>query len=142
MRENITFYSYSIKDTENIAKVISKKIISNSCLYISGEMGTGKTNLSKFIASNFNINDLGSATYSKVFLSKGSLNVIHCDFYHINPNPTFIETEIIPNLINPWLFILEWPKDIYEIDCNQLIHIKIKHINKFSRKISFSCFMQ
>lgn len=142
MKEAKTFHSYSIKDTENIAKLISKKLISNSCLYISGEMGTGKTCLSKFIASNFDIKDLCSSTYSKVSLSKGLFNVVHCDFYHINPTPTFIETEIIPNLISPWLFIVEWPKAIYEIDYNQLIHIKIENTGKFSRKISLSCFMK
>ena len=105
-------------------------------------MGTGKTCLSKFIASNFDIKDLSSSTYSKVSLSKGLFNVVHCDFYHINPTPTFIETEIIPNLISPWLFIVEWPKAIYEIDYNQLIHIKIENTGKFSRKISLSCFMK
>ena len=141
MKEIKTFHSYSIKDTETIAKLISKKLISNSCLYISGEMGTGKTCLSKFIASNFDIKDLSSSTYSKVSLSKGLLNVVHCDFYHINPTTTFIETEIIPNLIDPWLLIVEWPKAIYEIDYNQLIHIKMENTGKFSRKISLSSFM-
>jgi tRNA threonylcarbamoyladenosine biosynthesis protein TsaE len=142
MQEIRTFYSHSIKETESIANLISSKLTSNVCIYITGDMGSGKTCLSKFIAKNLNINDLNSATYSKVSISKGLLNLVHCDFHHINPTSTFIETEILPNLVTPWILIVEWPQVVYDIDCRQLIHIKLEYIGKFSRKISFSCFKQ
>ena len=71
MKKNKIFYSYSIPDTERIAKFISEKLISKSCVYISGDVGSGKTYLSKFIANNFEVNDLNSATYSKVSTFKG-----------------------------------------------------------------------
>jgi len=142
MKEDMIFHSYSVNDTENIAEFISEKIINNSCIYISGEVGTGKTHLSKFIANYFDINDLNSASYTKVSSFKGTLNIIHCDFYNIKPNQNFIETEITPNLIAPWILIVEWPHMFYEIECNQLIHIKLEATGDYSRKISLTCFKQ
>ena len=142
MKKNKIFYSYSIPDTERIAKFISEKLISKSCVYISGDVGSGKTYLSKFIANNFEVNDLNSATYSKVSTFKGSLNIIHCDFYNIKPDQTFIESEILPNLIYPWLFIVEWPHVVYEIEFNQLVSIKLEVIGKYARMISFTTFTQ
>ena len=140
MNKNMTYYSYSVNDTRNIAEFISEMIMNNSCIYISGEVGAGKTCLSKFIANYFDINDLNSASYTKVTSFSGTLNIIHCDFYNSKPNQIFIETEVMPNLVAPWILIVEWPHMFYEIECNQLIHIKLETTGNYSRKISFTCF--
>ena len=60
----------------------------------------------------------------------------------LNQIKILLKLKYTPNLIAPWILIVEWPHMFYEIECNQLIHIKLEATGNYSRKISLTCFKQ
>jgi len=123
------YISRSISETAKISKDISEIIAENSLLLINGEMGAGKTTICSQIGSNFGINDLTSSSFQRVTFHRGVLNIVHCDFYRGVFNQDFYIQEIEPQLISPWLLLIEWPSalgDIEDLYYGPIYEIKIE----------------
>ncbi|MCD5385092.1 tRNA (adenosine(37)-N6)-threonylcarbamoyltransferase complex ATPase subunit type 1 TsaE [Candidatus Gracilibacteria bacterium] len=108
-----TKYFLNNKDSLNI------KINKPSLIFIKGDLGAGKTTLSKYIINNLlgNNYDITSPTYT--YYNKYD-NIYHFDLYRLNNYDEFFAIggeDILDN--NEGVIIIEWPElieDYYKAD--------------------------
>ena len=131
------FITRSEKETIKYCSSIVKLIRLPSVININGDLGTGKTFISKTIARQFDHPNITSSSFQKASYYHGKVRLIHCDFYKNGMTDNFFYSEIDPLLEGRWLLLLEWCTHIpFELNAQKII-INIKHIyTEQSRLIS------
>ena len=131
------FITRSEKETIKYCSSIVKLIRLPSVININGDLGTGKTFISKTIARQFDHPNITSSSFQKASYYHGKVRLIHCDFYKNGMTDNFFYSEIEPLLEGRWLLLLEWCTHIpFELNAQKII-INIKHIyTEQSRLIS------
>lgn len=145
--------NFNIKEipeiTEKILEYIFKTKQSGATVVaFSGDLGAGKTTLTKEIAKNFMIKErITSPTFvlmknydisvdSKYYLRFKKL--IHIDAYRLEKEEELINlgwNEIIKDKNN--IIILEWPEKVKKCLNNDTFLIKLKHIDEETRLLEF-----
>ena len=130
-----TIISNCCKDTDNLVINFSKLISPNSIIYLNGDVGSGKTYFAKILAKQFGVYDISSSSYAKVSIHKKQVNLIHCDLYR-DKDSTMFFYELDHHLIEPWILILEWPKQYLPFkNCKHFI-VNISVLDKNLRSIN------
>ena len=101
---------FKLKDFDSAAKLVFDHIINfkKVIIFITGNMGVGKTTFTNSFVRNFGSNYSNSASYSIISKLPGSHNIIHCDFYRYNPTEEFISAELDPLLGKNYILLIEW----------------------------------
>ena len=137
MKEHSKFFLNSLRDTEIVAKKISKIINNGVCICLSGKLGIGKTTLVKFILKHYsdkNIN-VNSPTFSLVNIYEtNNLRVWHYDLYRLKNKSEIYNLDIELALRD--CTIIEWPEIIEDILPNDRINIYFVEINNTKIEIS------
>ncbi len=138
---------------EQIIKEIIKKALigkkdSATVIALSGNLGTGKTTITKEIAKQLGIKEnVVSPTFVIMKIYKLTSNskhysnfkkLIHIDAYRIEDAKEFINfnwEEIISDKEN--LVVLEWPEKMKNIIPKNAINIYLSHIDEETRQIEF-----
>ena len=80
-----TFISNSLKDTEKIAKELSKIIQRGDCVLLNGEIGAGKTTFTQFLLKNYGIKSaVSSPTFTLLNVYDADFPIYHFDMYRIS----------------------------------------------------------
>lgn len=140
---------FNINDINKIAKEIIKeaKIGSKNratILAFYGDLGAGKTTITKEIAYNLGIeNTVISPTFviMKIYKTKDKIfkNLIHIDAYRLNNSQELLHLgweEITKNKEN--LIIVEWPEKVPECLTGFVFEIFLEHKDENTRSIKFS----
>jgi tRNA threonylcarbamoyladenosine biosynthesis protein TsaE len=104
--------SNNLKDTEAIGKKIAISLRWPACIYLYGELGSGKTTLCKAIIQGLGVEDtVTSPTYNLIQEYSCTAGIIyHMDLYRLK-DPQELE---FLGLIDLWshqsLFLIEWPE--------------------------------
>jgi tRNA threonylcarbamoyladenosine biosynthesis protein TsaE len=115
-----------------LAKVIKPRTI----ILLNGDIGAGKTYVCSKISNHFGGSNLSSASFQRVTLHSGDLNVVHCDFYRRTCDYDFFCNEIEPLLADPWILLMEWTSFECVIpEIGQVIEILINHRGGTKREI-------
>ena len=131
-----TFIAHSLEETDLFVSRLVKKISPNLTILLNGEIGAGKTYLCSRIASYFGVVNLTSASFGRVSMHSGDVNIVHCDFYRSKLNYEFFLQEVEPLLKPPWLLLVEWSKNEEQIiDTGKIMEIEIIHKGSNSREI-------
>jgi len=139
--------SKNIKHTEKIAKEFSKLILQKKnsatviCLY--GDLGTGKTTFSQFLAKNLGVKrKVNSPTFviMKKYelpsqnVSKNFKNLFHIDAYRLKNHKELLVLgweEIISKPEN--LILIEWPENVLKAIPKKHNKIHISHTKQGHR---------
>jgi len=79
---------------------------------------------------------LSSASFQRVNLHVGDINVVHCDFYSRTCDYDFFCNEIEPLLVDPWILLMEWTRfESVVPEIGQVIEILINHKGGSKREI-------
>jgi tRNA threonylcarbamoyladenosine biosynthesis protein TsaE len=144
--------SKSIKDTEKIARVFVKDLMSNNFIKnpkativgLYGNLGVGKTAFTKIVAREFGIKrKVNSPTFvimkkypiSKNFPYKKFKYFIHMDAYRLKNEKELVHlgwNEIISK--KEHLVFIEWPEQIKKAIPKKHHQIHIKHVKEEERK--------
>lgn len=103
----------TLEDLSRLALELKSSFILPSILLLNGELGAGKTALTKKIASHYGFaeNCVKSPSYSLINIYKNDqVQINHLDFYRLNSHDQFLYNELeelalIPNALT----IIEWP---------------------------------
>lgn len=132
----LNYVSNSLKDTEELAIKISKKIKKGDILAFFGEVGSGKTTFIKNLIKNLGCKEeVTSPTFSIINeYHLNSMIIAHFDMYRIENYNDLYNIGFFEYLNNEnYLLIVEWAENIInEID--NYIKIKIEKINENTRK--------
>lgn len=100
---------YSRNELELIAigEQIGKKLIAGDVLVLTGDLGAGKTTLTKGIAKSLGISQMiKSPTYTIVREYEGRLPLYHLDVYRIGDDPDSIDLDDF--LYGAGVTVIEW----------------------------------
>ncbi len=105
-------------------------------LLIHGELGAGKTLLTKWFAKGLWLNEhhVQSPTYA--YLNIYGNKLLHIDMYRINHYEELIEKGIIDQINEYEHIVIERPKFIDKLPVKNWIIIKIEKISETERSIS------
>lgn len=113
MTEILRFKSSCVEDTRLVGEKIAEHIDFPSCIYLDGDMGQGKTTLSKSIINGLGYRgDVTSPTYNLIQEYPVSSGVVfHMDLYRLG-DPSELEFLALEDLWSPSsLFLIEWPQN-------------------------------
>jgi tRNA threonylcarbamoyladenosine biosynthesis protein TsaE len=108
----LTFDSHNLLDTGKAGADIASHLTFPACVYLIGEMGAGKTTLTKSIIQAFGYEgEVTSPTYNLIQEYKVEQGTIyHMDLYRLE-DPSEIEFLAIEDLWSEHsLFLIEWPE--------------------------------
>jgi tRNA threonylcarbamoyladenosine biosynthesis protein TsaE len=141
--------NFNIKEISEITEKILEKILNTkqknaTVVAFSGDLGAGKTTLTKEIAKSFGIKEnVTSPTF--VVMKTYDINncsnfkkLIHIDAYRLEKEEELINlgwNEIIKDKDN--IIILEWPERVEKCLSKDTFLIKLKHIDEENREINF-----
>ena len=108
----------SLEQTISLAKNLSKDIKAGSVIAMKGDLGTGKTFLTKHIISDLLEKDVAvtSPTFQLLQIYKGQgYDIYHYDLYRLKNRNEIFELGIEDAMNGRNLCIIEWPEMIFEL---------------------------
>lgn len=137
----------SIEETKAIGYNLGKALNSGDIICLTGDLGTGKTHITKGIAEGLEINDpITSPTFTIVNeYHSGRLTLFHFDVYRVNDPDEIYAIGFDDYIFSDGVSIIEWANYIEEILPKDYIHIFIeKDLSKGEnyRKITINTYGQ
>lgn len=103
------YYSRNELELIAIGEQIGKKLIAGDVLVLTGDLGAGKTTLTKGIAKSLGLSQMiKSPTYTIVREYEGRLPLYHLDVYRIGDDPDSIDLDDF--LYGAGVTVIEWGK--------------------------------
>ena len=137
---------YNLSQLETLSKKILSKIHKTDCIYLFGELGTGKTTFTRSLIHQLQKKnkvpktEVLSPTYNLLHEYEiKSLKVMHYDFYRLKKSEEIDQLGIFENSKNV-ITIVEWPEKIGKKISNRLEISFYYETNAENRKIKLKGF--
>ncbi|MFR5265827.1 tRNA (adenosine(37)-N6)-threonylcarbamoyltransferase complex ATPase subunit type 1 TsaE [Clostridium sp.] len=139
------FIVSTIEETLNIGKQVGSLVKPGDIICLTGDLGTGKTHMSKGIAEGLGITEhITSPTFNIVNeYHSGRLNLYHFDVYRVNDPDEIYAIGFDEYIFGNGVSLIEWANYIEEIIPNEYLYINIKKIPEKGenfRKITIEAF--
>lgn len=123
------FIVNNIEETTNIGFKLGELLNSSDIICLTGDLGTGKTHITKGIAKGLNINDIiTSPTFNIVNeYDSGRLKLNHFDVYRVSDPDEICAIGFDDYIFSDAVSVIEWANYIEEILPKEYLHI---HISK------------
>lgn len=132
---------YNIEEIDRVAKEVADYLKGQSCriVLMQGEMGAGKTTLTKAVCAVMGADEdeVNSPTFSIVNEYASDEGVIyHFDFYRIKTQNEAIDFGLFDYIDSGRWCFMEWSEKVLELLPDETITIKVTVISETIRKIS------
>lgn len=133
----------SIEETTKLGKELGKILNPGDIICLTGDLGTGKTHITKGISEGLGITDnITSPTFTIVNeYNSGRLKLYHFDVYRVSDPDEIYAIGFDDYIFGDGVSIIEWANYIEEILPKEYLHIYItKDLSKGEnyRKITFT----
>lgn len=132
----------SIEDTFKIGEKIGELCKPSDIICLNGDLGTGKTHLTKGIAKGLEIDDnITSPTFNIVNEYDGRLKLYHFDVYRVNDPDEIAAIGFDEYIFGEGVSVIEWSNLIEELIPNEHVEINIEKIpgdDIHKRKVSIN----
>lgn len=126
----------SIEETYELGIKIGRVLNSGDIISLNGDLGAGKTQLTKGIAKGLEVEDyITSPTFTIVNEYRGRLPLYHFDVYRINDIDELYEIGFDEYIFGNGVSVIEWGDMISEILPKDIIKINIKKVDENIREI-------
>ena len=121
------FQVNSIEETTNIGFQLGKLLDSGDIICLTGDLGTGKTHITKGIATGLGVTDtITSPTFNIVNeYESGRFKLNHFDVYRVSDPDEIYAIGFDDYIFSDAVSIIEWANYIEEILPKEYIHINI-----------------
>lgn len=134
------FITNSVEKTINIGTQIGSLANKGDIICLIGDLGTGKTHITKGIAKGLNINEhITSPTFNIVNEYDGKLKLYHFDVYRVNDPDEIAAIGFDEYIFGDGLSVIEWANYIEELIPEEHLRILIEKLpqnEETLRKIS------
>ena len=130
----------NIAETEKFAFELGKELVKDDIILFNGDLGTGKTVISKALCKYFGVSDtVISPTFNILKIYNTNHNsikqILHFDLYRIKDENELINLGFYDYLAyEDSLILIEWPEFAYKLIDRPYYHIKIFRDNNDSNK--------
>ena len=137
---------YNLSQINTISKKILLKLSKTDCIFLFGELGSGKTTFTRSLINQLQIKnevnetEVPSPTFNLLYeYEMKSLKVMHYDLYRLNTNKEIEQLCIFEDSTNI-ISIIEWPEKMKKKIENRLEITFYYEPDVESRKIKFCGF--
>lgn len=122
------FIVNTVEDTMSIGKQIGKLASKGDIICLTGDLGTGKTHMSKGIAEGLEITEhITSPTFNIVNeYHSGRLTLYHFDVYRVSDPDEIYAIGFDEYIFGEGVSLIEWANYIEELIPNEYLYINIK----------------
>ena len=122
------FEVYSVDETTQLGIKLGSLLKAGDIICLTGDLGTGKTHITKGIAKGLGITDnITSPTFTIVNEYEGTnLKLNHFDVYRVSDPDEIYAIGFDDYIFSDAVSIIEWANYIEEILPEDLLHIKIE----------------
>lgn len=118
----------SISETEQLGEIIGKVLEKGDIVCLTGDLGAGKTTMTKSIAKAIGVDDyVTSPSYTIINVYEGNLPFYHFDVYRINDVEELYEIGYEEYFFGDGVCVIEWAGMIEEIIPDDRIWVEITH---------------
>jgi tRNA threonylcarbamoyladenosine biosynthesis protein TsaE len=139
----IEFISHSAEETVELGRQLARRLIPPVLVLLSGDLGSGKTTLSKGIIGGLGAareEDVTSPTFTLVHLFHNSCKVYHVDLYRVEQSADLESLGLEDAVSEPAVVLIEWP-DRFSLRTDwPKVRVQLEHLEGDSRRISISHF--
>lgn len=123
----------NLEEMYNLGNEIAKLVKPNMVITLTGNLGVGKTTLTKAIAKGLGVTEIvNSPTFTILKIYSGRLTLNHLDVYRIKGDDDF---ELEEYFYNGGVSVIEWGKNISELLPEKTLDIKIINLGGSSRQV-------
>lgn len=131
------FITKSAEETSRLGKIIGEKLKQGDIISLNGDLGAGKTHMTKGLAEGLGVFDyITSPTFTIVNEYEGRLPLYHFDVYRIDDIQEMYEIGFDEYLFGKGVSIIEWGDIVKELLPENTIHIDIKIVDDTTREIN------
>lgn len=129
--------TFTPEETYNLGVKIGTQLKSGDIVVLNGDLGAGKTHLTKGIAEGLEVSDyITSPTFTIVNEYSGRLPLYHFDVYRIEDINEMYEIGFEEYIYGRGVSIIEWGDMIRELLPEGVIDIRISKLQEDERKIT------
>lgn len=135
----------NVSNTLNLGKKLGALSKSGDIICLTGDLGTGKTHISKGFAEGLDITEhITSPTFNIVNeYHSGRLTLYHFDVYRVNDPDEIYAIGFDEYIFGEGVSLIEWANYIEELIPEEYLHINIKKIPELGenfRKITLKAY--
>ena len=139
MKSLLEFKTNNAKETEELGLRIGQALRGGEILAMTGDLGAGKTTMTKSLASGLDIDEhITSPTFTIVNEYEGRLKLFHFDVYRIADVEEMYDLGFEEYIYSGGVCIIEWSNLIEEILPDDTINIQILYIDDNKRQINIT----
>lgn len=139
--DSYLFESNGPAATSALGRRIGKQIEAGSILALTGELGCGKTLLTRGICAGLDVplRLVNSPTFMLVNEYPGRLPIFHMDLYRLETDMDAVELGISDYLIRAerGVMIIEWAEKILSVLPDDILQIRFEIVSARQRRIRF-----
>ncbi|MEG2044450.1 MAG: tRNA (adenosine(37)-N6)-threonylcarbamoyltransferase complex ATPase subunit type 1 TsaE [Clostridia bacterium] len=125
---NKKYFSSSVEQTEEIGYNIGKALEKGDIIAFSGNLGAGKTALTRGIAKGIGYDgEVTSPTYTILQIYDGLISLCHFDMYRVESKEDLISTGFFDYLDDEMCMAIEWSENIAFALPKNVIKINISY---------------
>jgi len=127
-----------IEATNVLGNCLSMVLEPGDLFLLSGELGAGKTSLTKAIASGLGIEEKEVTSPSFTIIHEhmnGRLPLIHADLYRLGPHADITETGLEDYLDGENIVIIEWAEYLKDTLVETALKIDLSFVDEQSREV-------
>ena len=135
------YVTHSAEETIALGRAIAELLDAPTLVLLSGDLGAGKTTLTKGIASGLKAaseEDVTSPTFTLVHKYDGAKRVYHVDLYRINGAHDFDTLGLEDVFSEKAIVLIEWPERMPVHTGWPIVRINLEHVDEVSRRITIS----
>lgn len=133
--------SHSAEETVELGRELARRLRPPVLVLLSGELGSGKTTLTKGIISGLGAareEDVTSPTFTLVHVFHNHTKVYHVDLYRVEEIHDIETLALEDALSEPAVVVIEWPERFSLRTDWPKIRVQLEHLEGDTRRITVS----
>lgn len=133
--------SKSVEETIRIGEKLAGRLKAGDCVALVGDLGAGKTVLTKGIAKGLGVKDaryVNSPSFVIIKEYKGKVPLYHFDLYRLSRSTVIDAENFEEYFYGPGVSVIEWADKIRKILPKKYIEVKLAVIGENKRKIGIT----